>query len=90
MAAYFVCQTVSMSVSESVCQTFSIHFMCRSYLFNARMDQVHMWYAYALYYVENIIRVGLLVQMSSDVKFSDSLKIINLAFEKLKSDLNQT
>ena len=41
MAACFVC--------VSVCQTFSTCFLCRSYLFNAKMDQVHMWCAYALY-----------------------------------------
>ena len=27
----------------SVSQTFSIHFLCPSYLFNAKMDQVHLW-----------------------------------------------
>ena len=36
------------SVSQSVCQTFSIRFLHRSYLFNAKTDQVHMWCAYAL------------------------------------------
>ena len=44
MAACFVSQ----SVSPSVCQTFSIHFLHRSYLFNARTGQVHLWCAYAL------------------------------------------
>ena len=34
--------------SQSVCQTFSIHFLHRSYLFNAKMDQVHLWCTYAL------------------------------------------
>ena len=40
--------SVSQSVSQSVCQTFSIHFLHRSYLFNEKTDQVHMWRAYAL------------------------------------------
>ena len=36
------------SVSQSVCQTFSIRFLHCSYLFNAMADQVHMRCAYAL------------------------------------------
>ena len=36
-------------ISESVCQTFSIRFLCCScHLFNAKTDQLHMWCVYAL------------------------------------------
>ena len=38
-------------VSQSVCQTFSRDFLHRSCLFNmfnAKADQVHIWFSYAL------------------------------------------
>ena len=46
MAACFVCVSVSQCVRVS--NLFSIHFLCCSYLFNAKTDQARMWYDYAL------------------------------------------
>ena len=62
MAACFVCVCGGGGWGRvSVCQTFSTGFLCRSYLFNAKTDQVHhMWCAYAPCSKGNVMWVGML------------------------------